>query len=54
LPEKLVKIHLIETDDATGIERYRHARFADKHQNGEWFAPPPSDVAAFKRWRKII
>lgn len=53
LPERLQPIHLIETDDPSGIERYWHNRFANKRKNGEWFELSPADLKAFKRWKKI-
>lgn len=46
-------IHEIETDDMNGIEKYWHERFKPKWIRGEWFKLSPSDVKAFRRWKKI-
>lgn len=54
LPEKVVPIHVIETDDRYGVEKYWHNRFADKRKNGEWFALSQGDIRAFRRWRRIF
>lgn len=47
--EKLVLVHVLETDDPNGIERYWHHRFRHQGRAGEWFELTLADVEAFKR-----
>lgn len=53
LPEPVVMVHKIKTDDPVGIERYWHQRFVKRRKNGEWFELRREDASAFRR-RKFM
>ncbi|MCH8838531.1 MAG: GIY-YIG nuclease family protein [Candidatus Marinimicrobia bacterium] len=53
LPEPVVTVHTIKTDDSVGIEQYWHQRFEERRKNGEWFELRREDVSAFRR-RKFM
>jgi len=53
LPEDLTLEHYIKTDDAFGIEKYWHNRFAKQNTKGEWFELSQMDIRAFKN-RKFM
>lgn len=48
VPGKLQEIHVLETDDPAGIERYWHRRFKHNKKINEWFELSANDVEAFK------
>lgn len=55
LPDPTSVVHTIATDDPIGIEAYWHGRFQSKRvRDTEFFSLDASDVAAFKRWKRIV
>jgi hypothetical protein len=54
IPVPPTTIHIIKTDDPSGVEAYWHKRFAEKRGEGEWFDLSPDDIKAFKRWKRIV
>ena len=54
VPGKLDEIHVLETDDPAGIERYWHRRFKHHKKINEWFELTANDVEAFKRRGKSM
>lgn len=54
LPDPTTVVHTIATDDPDGVEGYWHIRFKLKRvRDTEFFELDASDVAAFKRWKRI-
>lgn len=53
LPERVVAVHTLKTDDPVGIERYWYQRFSGRRKNGEWFELRREDISAFRR-RKFM
>lgn len=53
MPEKLEPIHVIRTDDPSGIEAYWHKRFQSKRTNSEWFSLSAEEVKIFRK-RKFM
>lgn len=50
MPHELEEIHVIDTDDISGIENYWHKRFGKKKRlKGEWFKLTAADIKAFKK-----
>jgi hypothetical protein len=53
LPEELVKVHEITTDDIDYLERHWHRYFSENRRNGEWFALSDDQVREFMRFRHV-
>ena len=53
LPTPTKVVHVIETDDPPGIERYWHERFEATRRGGEWFELSAEDIRVFKKRKSM-
>lgn len=50
MPDPVIEIHKIVTNDPQTVEKYWHSRFSSKRKNGEWFGLDEFDIAEFQRY----